>query len=174
MKIGCSSGRVSCSTSSSGGWYGCTILIGLELVRDVLLCGGCGESRDGEAACASEIDVNVSRRSRPVPFLASSVGDLDERRCVKEADQAVVLNGFLSATCIRALFLSLFFPFSSGIFGGQLLSSLMLFLDGGGGTYNGNESYWAGKTKLLCRIDDVGSTRNIITMRALSTTLSQT
>lgn len=93
MKIGCSSGKVS-STSNSGGWYGCTILIGLEVVRDVLLCGGCGESRDGPALCVSRLV--VSRRSRPGPFLESSFGDLDERRFVKEADHAGRPNEYMS------------------------------------------------------------------------------
>lgn len=83
------------STSRSCGWYGCTILIGLEVVRDVLLCGGCGESRDGPALCASELV--VSRRIRPEPLLESSLGDLDERRFVNEADQANVLISVTSS-----------------------------------------------------------------------------
>lgn len=168
MKIGCSSGNVSLSTSSNGGWYGCTILIGLEPVRDVLLCGGCGESRDGEDACASEIDVNVSRRSRPVLFLDSSVGDFDERRCVKEADHAVVFNGFLSSvTCPKAHFLTVYFWCDLFALGCAIFRWR-------GQRTAGASHIGQGKTKLLCRIDDAGSTRNIIMMRTPSTTISQT
>lgn len=72
------------------------MLIGLEVVRDVLLCGGCGESRDGPALCASELV--VSRRIRPGPFLESSLGDLDERRFVNEADHADGLKEFMLVT----------------------------------------------------------------------------
>lgn len=58
--------------------------MGLEDGLLVLLCGGCGLSRDGDAMCASVIEVKVSRRNRP---LGSSLGDFEVRRFVKDADQ---------------------------------------------------------------------------------------
>lgn len=65
------------------------ILIGLEPGRELRDSGGCGESRDGPAIWASDIEVNVSRRILVLSFSFSlSVADFGESRLPNEADQA--------------------------------------------------------------------------------------
>lgn len=91
MNIWWSSGKVSASIDTLGGLYGCIMLTGRETGREEARgCGG-GESPEGPATCASEIDVNVSRRNLPPSFffVSGSVGgDFDESRFEREADHA--------------------------------------------------------------------------------------
>jgi hypothetical protein len=92
LNMGCSSGKVSRSTSTRGGLYGCNMLNGRDVGRaPVCTLGGGGESFDGPDMCASDIEVKVSRRSFCSRFAVSveeSGDDLEERRFVRDTDHA--------------------------------------------------------------------------------------
>lgn len=59
MKIGCSSGMVSCAISIRGGWYVWTIDIGRDDERSVLVLMGVGDSWAGPAECCGEEEVTT-------------------------------------------------------------------------------------------------------------------
>jgi hypothetical protein len=58
--MGCSSGSVSCATSINGGWKVCTMLAGLDPVREEGLCRAVGEE-DVESANRSADDTGGVR-----------------------------------------------------------------------------------------------------------------